>query len=96
MLTALGARPSSQAEADLTAVALRGSLAHLAASDALLVLVDLEELWDEREPENRPGTGTGTENWRHRAALTVGELSTHRAVADLLRSIDAARNVVPA
>ena len=95
--TALGARPSSQAEADRPRVALRGSLAHLAASDG-------------RARPGRPrgalGRARTAEPARHRDR--GGELASpggahpgravarHRAVADLLRSIDRLRNVVPA
>ncbi len=33
-------------------------------SPADLVMVDLEELWGERQPQNRPGTGPEASNWR--------------------------------
>ena len=45
---------------DVAAFALRRCLVHLAESAADLLLVDLEELWGEREPQNRPGPGAGT------------------------------------
>ncbi len=52
-------------------LALRGCLLHLASSAADLVLVDLEDLWGEREPQNRPGTGVGAANWRRRGVRTL-------------------------
>jgi 4-alpha-glucanotransferase len=54
---------------DLTNAARFGCERHLAASDASLVVFDLEELLGETEPQNRPGTGEG--NWRQRSALTL-------------------------
>jgi len=59
-------------ELQLTEAALEGCLAHISASEALLVIVDLEELMGESEPQNRPGTSDG--NWRQRAALTLEEI----------------------
>jgi 4-alpha-glucanotransferase len=59
-------------EEQLTEAALEGCLAHLSASEALLVIVDLEELMGESEPQNRPGTSEG--NWRQRAVLTLEEI----------------------
>ncbi len=46
--------------------ALRACLEHLAASKAPLVLVDPPDLWGEREPYNRPGTGAEEPNFRRR------------------------------
>ena len=59
-------------EEQLTEAALEGCLAHVSASEALLVIVDLEELMGESEPQNRPGTSEG--NWRQRAVLTLEEI----------------------
>jgi len=69
--------------------ALGGCLAHLAGSRADLVLVDLQDLWGEREPQNRPGTdvGTGPANWRLRAARTLTEARTDPIVASLLGEV---------
>ena len=39
-------------------------LLDLAGGPARLVLVDLEDLWLEREPQNRPGTGPEEGNFR--------------------------------
>lgn len=79
-----------------TAAALEASLAHLASSSAKLVLVDLEELWDERQPQNRPGTGPEANNWRRRAALSLPEILTNRRVIEMLLRIDELRRTAPA
>ena len=54
---------------ELTNAARLGCENHLAMSEARLVVFDLEELFGETEPQNRPGTGHG--NWRQRGALTL-------------------------
>lgn len=46
--------------------ALEVHLGHLAAGPAQLVMVDLEDLWSERAPQNRPGTGAEERNFRRR------------------------------
>jgi 4-alpha-glucanotransferase len=71
--------------------ALLACLDHLAAGPARLVLVDLEDLWLERWPHNRPGTGPEAGNWQHRAARTLEHLRDDSEVADALRRIDALR-----
>ena len=58
-------------QSGVAARALRGCLLHLASSAADLVVVDLEDLWGEHEPQNRPGTGTGAANWRRRGSRTL-------------------------
>ena len=44
--------------------ALDACLVELAGSDARALLVSLEDLWGEREPQNVPGTTTEHPNWR--------------------------------
>lgn len=71
--------------------ALRSCLDHMAAGPARLVLVDLEDLWLERWPHNRPGTGASAGNWRHRAARTLEDVFADDAVSAAFRRIDALR-----
>ncbi len=70
---------------------LRACLDHLAASPARLVLVDVEDLWLERWPHNRPGTGPEAGNWQHRAARTLGDIFGDDEVRAALVRIDALR-----
>ncbi|HEX2026474.1 MAG TPA: 4-alpha-glucanotransferase [Nitriliruptorales bacterium] len=63
----------------------------LAAGDAAIVLVNLEDLWQEVEPQNVPGTGDERPNWRRRARFTLEELEQLPAVRDVLRRVGAAR-----
>jgi 4-alpha-glucanotransferase len=73
----------------LTDAARQGCLEHLSASDASLLLVDLEELLGESEPQNRPGTSEG--NWQRRAALTLEEMRDVSRVRTQLERIDQLR-----
>jgi 4-alpha-glucanotransferase len=77
---------------EATRAALRACLNHLAASAADLVLVDLEELWGERQPQNRPGTGTEADNWRRRGACTLAEAKADERIKNLLTDIDQLRS----
>jgi len=51
--------------------------------------VDLEDLWGERRPQNRPGTTIG--NWENRALRTLDEMAEDPTVAGVLEGVDAAR-----
>ena len=72
------------------AAALRAWLERLAASDSALLLVNLEDLWGELQPQNVPGT-QGNGNWRRRARLTLEELDRTPAVTRTIESIDRLR-----
>jgi 4-alpha-glucanotransferase len=76
-------------DSQLTDAAREGCVAHVSASAALLVLVDLEEIWGESEPQNRPGTIDG--NWRQRAALTLEEIRVAPKISAELDTIDRLR-----
>ena len=86
----LGSHDQPQTPA-ATATALEGCLAHLARSEAPLVLVDLEELWDERRPQNHPGTGPECGNWTARAACTLEELMADLRPSEMLTRVDRER-----
>ncbi len=86
-------RPGEGAQPDAERVALAGCLAHLAASPAALVLVDLQDLWGELEQDNRPGTGVEAGNWRHRSALDLDQLQADPGVAALCSLVDVRREL---
>jgi 4-alpha-glucanotransferase len=73
--------------------ALQAILVHLAGGPARLVLVDLEDLWLEREPQNRPGTAAAEGNFRRRWVRRWPEgLRARRSVpAAMLRLVNTAR-----
>jgi len=68
--------------------ALRACLDHLAQSRARQMFVDLEDLWLERWPHNRPGTGSEAGNWRHRSFRTLEEIFEDEEAAEMLGRID--------
>jgi 4-alpha-glucanotransferase len=70
---------------------LRVCLDHLAAGPARLVLADVEDLWLERLPHNRPGTGPEAGNWQHRWARTLEEVIADDDVTTAFERIDALR-----
>jgi 4-alpha-glucanotransferase len=70
---------------------LRNLLEWLAASPARMVLVNLEDLWGELEPQNVPGTSTERPNWRRKARLTFEEFSQKPEVVEPLRRVDELR-----
>ncbi|HEX3796291.1 MAG TPA: 4-alpha-glucanotransferase [Acidimicrobiales bacterium] len=78
-------------DAETTAGALRGCLLHLSRSPADVVLADLEDVWGEHEPQNRPGTGPEAGNWRRRGALTLAQAITDETTTSLLSDINLER-----
>ena len=71
---------------------LTACLRLIARSDAGLLLINLEDLWLETEPQNVPGTGPDERpNWRHRAAVPFGQWTANDDIARLLDEIDRLR-----
>jgi 4-alpha-glucanotransferase len=87
-----GLPPPAERTADAVYDAvLRRLLEHLAASPARMVLVNLEDLWREPEPQNVPGTSTEKPNWRRKARLSFEEFSKKPEVLTALRRVDELR-----
>lgn len=74
--------------------ALSGLHERLAESRADLVLINLEDCWLERQPQNTPGT-TGGHNWRRRAAYRLEEIEQGRVTGEPLDCVRAARGDGP-
>ena len=70
---------------------LRARLDHLAASPARMVLVNLEDLWHETEPQNVPGTHDERPNWQRKARYSFEEFSTRADVVEPLKKVDELR-----
>ncbi|HEY0783625.1 MAG TPA: 4-alpha-glucanotransferase [Thermoanaerobaculia bacterium] len=81
-------RPAADAAC---ATVARERLEHLAASPARIVLVNLEDLWGEGEPQNVPGTHDERPNWRRKARYSLEELARRPEVTETLRRIDELR-----
>jgi len=70
---------------------LRALLAHLATGPAQSVLVSLEDLWLETDPQNVPGTTDQHPNWRRKARHTLEGFRDMPEVVDVLRAVDRLR-----
>ena len=71
----------------------RALLRSLAATDAPIVLANLEDLWGETEQQNVPGTTSEQPNWRRVTRRPVDELDHD---TDIDGTAAAARRVRPA
>jgi 4-alpha-glucanotransferase len=79
--------------ADSAMAALQGILERLAAGPAQVLMVTLEDLWLEREPQNVPGTGDDWENWRRKARYSMEEFTSNQDVLGTLNMIHRARQM---
>jgi 4-alpha-glucanotransferase len=66
-------------------------LARLAAGPARYLLVSLEDLCEETQPQNVPGTTDEWPNWRRRARCSLEDMQRSAHVVDVLRDIDQRR-----
>jgi 4-alpha-glucanotransferase len=71
-----------------TAAFLQACLSFLSASRARVLLVNLEDLWLETQPQNIPSTFKEYPNWRRRARYSFEEFCQMPQVIDTLRIID--------
>ena len=71
-----------------TAEVLHALLHYLAGSHAAIVLVNLEDLWLEDQPQNMPGVSPDQfPSWRRKAAKRVDELQSDPAIRELLANL---------
>lgn len=70
---------------------LEACLEALGGSEARAVVLNLEDAWLERRPQNVPGGPGAARSWRRRAAWTLHEFSARPEVAAALRRLAAAR-----
>jgi 4-alpha-glucanotransferase len=70
---------------------LKAILAFLSASSARMILVNLEDLWLETEPQNVPGTQEPYPNWRRKARHNFETFSQLPQVTDVLNEMDRLR-----
>jgi 4-alpha-glucanotransferase len=69
---------------------LSACLTRLRRSRAGIVLVNLEDLWLEREPQNVPGSGGLRANWTRKLRFSIEELSQLDGVNDTLKLVNSA------
>jgi 4-alpha-glucanotransferase len=70
---------------------LRACTEFLAASSAGVVLVNLEDLWLETEPQNTPATSDERPNWRRKLRRSFEEFGRMPEILDLLHIVDELR-----
>jgi len=73
------------------AAVLRAWLGCLAATEADVLLVNLEDLWLEELPQNVPGTYEERPNWRRKEKQSLTTIRRERSVADTLKFVDQVR-----
>jgi 4-alpha-glucanotransferase len=69
------------------AAILKACLCWLRASPAELVLVNLEDIWEEKNPQNVPGTSVERPNWRRKARLTVEDMRASQQIRQIFRAL---------
>ena len=65
----------------------------LAASGSGVVLLNLEDLWLETEPQNTPNTYDERPNWRRKARRSFEEFSSEPEFIDILKKVDKYRSI---
>ena len=83
---AVGEDQDAEAHAVLAAL-----LRRLSARNAGIVLVNLEDLWLETEPQNVPGTWRERPNWRRKAQYRLDQIMRLPRVSDELRQVNQLR-----
>jgi 4-alpha-glucanotransferase len=62
-------------------------MAYLSTKDSRLLLLNLEDIWLEDQPQNVPGTGPERPNWRRKARYSLDEFIEMPQVLDVLDEI---------
>lgn len=71
---------------------MRAWTEELASGPAAGLVVTMEDLWLEREPQNRPGTGQEEPNWRRRIARSLDEIFADEHIVGWLRYLSDLRS----
>jgi 4-alpha-glucanotransferase len=87
----LGRRGRLKAETLNERAVLRALIRYLGASAARWVLLNLEDLWLEEQPQNTPGTSTERVNWRRKLRFQLERLCEESEVTTLLIELRRAR-----
>jgi 4-alpha-glucanotransferase len=79
-------------DADDTGSVLRAVLKWLAASPSSVLLINLEDLWLETEPQNTPNTYLERPNWRRKLRRSFEQFSRDPALIETLKQVDELRS----
>ena len=74
---------------------LKACLMYLSTSQARVVLVNLEDLWLETQPQNVPSSGQEYPNWRRKAHHSIEAFCQMHQVVDILKEVDRLRKHAP-
>jgi len=77
---------------DQSAPVLESLLSYLASSNAEIVLLNLEDLWNELEPQNVPGLPE--KSWRHRFRMSLEEAQADGRIRKVLTNVNGRRGGV--
>lgn len=86
-VTALLAAEGRLSEDPSAQQVLRALIERLAESSAHILLVNLEDLFDETTPQNVPGTIDEVPNWRHKVGATLEQLEESEDIAAFLERL---------
>lgn len=62
-------------------------LRYLASTPAELLLINIEDLWQETLAQNIPSSGFQYKNWRHRMKKSLEEVFQDKALASFLEDL---------
>jgi 4-alpha-glucanotransferase len=66
----------------------RACLAQLRDGPSRLLMINLEDLWQETQSQNIPSTSDESLNWRRKARFSIEEFCREKQVRDLLREVN--------
>jgi 4-alpha-glucanotransferase len=70
----------------------QGCIEFLGRSNASVVLVNLEDLWNETQPQNVPATTKERPNWRRRLRYSIEQMRDSRHIQKILNRLGETRN----
>ena len=70
---------------------MHACLAFLSSTNACVTLINLEDLWQEEQPQNIPSSGRMYPNWQRKAKYGLNEFCQMPQVLDILQEIDGLR-----
>jgi 4-alpha-glucanotransferase len=70
----------------------QGCVDYIGRSKASVVLVNLEDLWNETQPQNVPATTKERPNWRRRLRYSIEQMRVSRRIQKVLYRLGETRN----
>ena len=70
---------------------LKASLKYLGKSRNRMMIVNLEDLWLEKQPQNVPGTCEERPNWKRKSRYSLDQIREMPEVGEMLKTLDIAR-----